>query len=60
MRHRIEEQVGQHLPVGAGIADHRQIGLALDLQREVFLSQTRSQAQNDLFRQVTQIEGALI
>jgi hypothetical protein len=60
MRHRIKEQVGQYLPLGAGIADHGQIGLALDLQREVFLSQTWSQAQNDLIGQVAQIESALI
>src|SRR6202011_1407885 len=38
MRHRVEEQVGKHLSVGAGIAVHRQVGLAIDVEREIVLA----------------------
>ena len=41
MRDRVEEKVGQHLPVGAGIAADRKALLALDVQRHAVLRQSR-------------------
>src|SRR5271154_3891954 len=44
VRDRVEEQVGQHLAVRAGIAFHRQIGRALDIEKWLLLSRSWSQA----------------
>src|SRR5947209_19421639 len=41
MRDRVEEKVGQHLPVGAGIAADRKALLALAVQRHAVLRQSR-------------------
>ena len=60
MRHRIEEQVGEHLSIGAGIAVHHQIGLALDIERQVVLAQARPQAHHHLLGEIAEIEAALI
>ena len=60
MRDRIEEEVGQHLPVRVGITVHRQIGLAIDGEGKIFLFQARTQTHDDLFGQITEIEDALI
>src|ERR1700738_2289514 len=60
MRHRIEEQVGQHLSVGPGIAVHGEIGLAVDVQRQIVLPQARPQAHHHLLGQIAEVEGALI
>ena len=48
MRHRIQEQIGEHLPVGPGIAVHDEVGLAVDGERQIVLSQARPQAHHDL------------
>src|SRR6202166_5460205 len=37
VRDRVEEKVGQHLSVRAGIAVHQEIRLALDLERKLLL-----------------------
>src|SRR5207237_10900190 len=60
MQGRIEEEIGQHLPVRAGIAVHRQIGGTFDGEGEILLSQPRTQAHDDLFGQIAQIEGAMV
>src|SRR6266702_4108929 len=60
VRDRVEEEVGQHLSVRPRIAVHGQIGPALDVEDEIFLSQARPQAQDDLFSQVAEIEDALV
>src|SRR6516164_9600319 len=48
MHHGIQEEVRKHLPVGSGIAVHRQIGLALDVDRQVVPSQSWAQAHENL------------
>ena len=58
--HRIEEQIGQHLPVGAGIAVHQEIGLAIDVQRQIVFPQARPQGQRHLLGEVGKVEGALV
>ena len=60
MRHRIEEQIGEHLPVGPGIAVHDQIGLAVDVERQIVLAQARPQAHHHLLGEVAEVEGALV
>jgi hypothetical protein len=57
---RVEEEVGQHLSVWTGITVHRQIGLAIDGEGEILLSQSRPQAGDDLFGQLTEIEDPLV
>ena len=56
MRDRIEEEIGQHLPIRARITVHRQIGLTFDGEGEILLSKTRVQAHDDLFGQITEIK----
>ena len=58
--HRIEEQVGQNLPVGTGITVHREIGLAVDRQRQTVLPQSRPQTQRHLLGQIAEVKGALV
>ena len=60
VRHRIEEQIGQHLPVGPGIGVHDQIGLAVDVERQMVLAQSRPQAHHHLLGQIAEVEDALI
>jgi hypothetical protein len=60
MHDRVEEEVGQHLPVRAGITVHRQIGLAIDGEGKISLSQARTQTHDDLLGQITEIEDTLI
>src|SRR5229473_1561858 len=60
VRHRIEEQIGEHLAIGPGIGVHGQIGLAVDAERQMVLSQARSQAHHHLLGQVAEVEDALI
>jgi hypothetical protein len=48
MRDRVEEQVCKHLSVGSRIAAHRQISLAINVEGQMLLSQTGSQAPGDL------------
>ena len=60
MHDRIEEEVGQHLPVRSGIAAHRQIGLAFDIERQIVLSQGRAQAQEKLLGEFADVESATI
>src|SRR5205823_15061813 len=45
---------------GPGIGIHGETGLAIDRQREMALSQARSQAHDHLLGQVAEIEGPLI
>ena len=56
MRNRIEEEMGQHLPVRSGITIHRKIRLALDVQGDAALWQGRPQTDNDLLSQIAEIE----
>lgn len=60
VRHRIQKQIGQHLPVRPGIAVHGQVGLALDVQRQVLLAQARAQAHHHLLGEVGEVEAALV
>ena len=60
VRDRIEEEIGQYLSVRPGIAIHLQIGLALDVERQVVLSQTRAQAFENLLGEVADVEDTLI
>jgi len=60
MQDRIEEEIGQHLPVWARVTVHRQIGGTFDGEGEILLSQARTQAHDDLFGQIAQIEDALV
>src|SRR5258707_15857599 len=48
VRHRIEEQLGEYLSVGPGITVHDEVGLAVDGERQIVLSQARPQAHHDL------------
>jgi hypothetical protein len=57
---RVEKEVGQHQPVRSRIAVDHQIGLALDLEGKIVLSQTGPEAPDDLLGQITEIENALI
>ena len=56
MRDRIEEQIGQHLAVRSGIAVHRQVGLALDVQATMFLGSAGPKPDGNLFGQVAEVE----
>ena len=38
MPDRVEEEIGQHLAVRSGIAVHRQIGLAFDVEGQILLT----------------------
>jgi hypothetical protein len=58
MHDRIEEEVGEHLPVGSRTAVHGQIGLAVDVERQVALSPAWTQAHEHLLGQVTWIKHA--
>ena len=58
VRDRIEKQIGQHLAIGPGITVHGEIGLALDIERQIVLSQSRPQAHDDLLGQVAEVEAA--
>jgi len=58
MRDRIEEQIGQHLPVRPGIGVHHQIGLAIDVERQIVLAQARPQTHHHLLGEVAEIEAA--
>ena len=60
MRHRIEEQIGEHLPVRPGIRVHAEIGLAVDVERQIVLAQARPQAHHHLLGQIAEVEDALI
>ena len=41
MRNRVEKEIGEHLSVWSGVAVHREIGLAFDVQDQIVLSQRR-------------------
>ena len=60
MRDRIEKQVGQDLPVGAGIAVHRQIRLALNIQAHAVLRQRRPKANGELLGQIAEVERSQV
>src|SRR6516164_1934529 len=60
MRHRVEEQVGQHLAVGTRIAVHDQVRLTIDVERQVALAQAWPQSHHNLLGQIGQIERPLI
>src|SRR5882672_1509787 len=55
LRNRLE-----HLPVGAGIAVHRQVRLAIDVERQIVLAQTGPQRHHHLLREVAKVEAALV
>jgi hypothetical protein len=59
MGNRVEEEIGQHLPVWPGIAVHRHIGLALD-KDQILFSQAQPQTHGHLPCQVAEIEDALV
>jgi hypothetical protein len=56
MRDRIEEEMGQDLPVRSGIAIHGKIWLALNVQGDAVLWQRRPQTDGYLLRQIAEIE----
>ena len=56
MRHRIEEQIGEHLSVRAGIAVHGEVGLAIDVERQIVFAQARPQAHHHLLGEVAEVE----
>ncbi len=60
VRHRVEEQVGEHLSVRAGIAVHRQIRLAIDVERQIVLAQAGPQRHHHLLGEIAKVEAALI
>src|SRR5450631_1688082 len=57
---RVKKKIGRHLAVWSRIAVHGQIGLALEVETQSFLFQASSEAHDDLFGQVAEIEDALI
>ena len=56
VNHAVKEQVGQHLPIGAGIAVHENAGGNIDAERDVGFSQDRAQAGNNVVGRFAQIE----
>ena len=56
MLDRVEKEICQRLSVRPRIAVHRQIGLALDVEGQIFLSQARPQTDGDLFGQFAEVE----
>src|SRR5262249_3391434 len=60
VRERIEKQVGQHLTIGAGIRVHDEVGLTLDVERQIVLPQAGPETHHHLLGQVAEIEAALV
>ena len=58
--HRIQQQVGQHLPIWTGIAVHRQVRSAVDRKGQLLLAQPRLQAHHHLLGEIGEIEHALV
>src|SRR6476619_6986946 len=56
MRHGVQEQVSKYLPVWTGITIHHEIGLAIDIERQVVLAQARPQAHHHLLGEIAETE----
>src|SRR6516165_9436918 len=57
---RIEDEDRQQLSARSGITVYQQIGLALDVERQIALSQAWPETREDLPREIAEVKGALI
>ena len=60
MRHRIENEIAQHLSIRTGIAVHRQIRRAVEEEGQASISETRPQTLDRLRGGIAQIEDTSI
>jgi hypothetical protein len=60
MHRCVENKVGQHLAIGAGITAHGQIRLILDTDREIIMAQSGPQTFDNLISHLTNIEASPI
>src|SRR5450432_3076584 len=60
VRDSVQEKVRQHLPIEPGITGHGHAGLAIDIEHQIVLAQSRPQTREDLFGQIAEIEDTAV